>query len=226
MTVSPCSRSPFACRISVRLGAEFYKLWTASAVSNIGDGVTMAAAPLLVASLTTDPALVAGAVFVQQLPWLLFALISGAYVDQVDRRQLTTRPRWRRRRLASRGPVCPNPGHHRTVLGSRGSNGHHRCGRMASAPRSIRQLALRWGSAWHPCQAEPPPGTRRHRLRARLPRATRLRARLPPPPVSAPGYHAPPSRTSEAETSPRPRTTPTQSREIGRVCHSPQKAEE
>jgi MFS family permease len=72
----------------VRLGAEFYKLWTASAVSNVGDGVTMAAAPLLVASLTTDPALVAGAIFVQQLPWLLFALISGAYVDQVDRRQL------------------------------------------------------------------------------------------------------------------------------------------
>ncbi|RKR89235.1 transmembrane secretion effector [Micromonospora pisi] len=74
--------------VSARLGADFTKLWTASAVSNIGDGVTMAAGPLLVASITADPALVAGAVFVQQLPWLIFALISGAYVDRLDRRRL------------------------------------------------------------------------------------------------------------------------------------------
>jgi predicted MFS family arabinose efflux permease len=72
----------------VRLGADFHRLWTASAVSNIGDGVTMAAGPLLVASFTADPATVAGAVFVQQLPWLLFALISGAWVDRLDRRAL------------------------------------------------------------------------------------------------------------------------------------------
>lgn len=71
-----------------RIGADFTRLWTASAVSNIGDGVTMAAGPLLVASVTTDPALIAGAVFVQQLPWLLLSLVSGAYVDRLDRRQL------------------------------------------------------------------------------------------------------------------------------------------
>jgi MFS family permease len=74
--------------VSARLGADFTKLWTASAVSNIGDGVTMAAGPLLIASITTDPALVGGAVFIQQLPWLLFSLISGAYVDRLDRRML------------------------------------------------------------------------------------------------------------------------------------------
>lgn len=48
----------------------------------------MVAGPLLVASLTTDPAAVAGAVFAQQLPWLLFALVSGAWSDRVDRRRL------------------------------------------------------------------------------------------------------------------------------------------
>ena len=48
-----------------RLGADFSKLWTAGAVSNIGDGITMAAGPLLVASITEDPAAVAGAVFAQ-----------------------------------------------------------------------------------------------------------------------------------------------------------------
>jgi MFS family permease len=71
-----------------RLGADFSKLWTASAVSNLGDGITMAAGPLLVASLTKDPAAVAGAVFVQQLPWLLFALFSGVWADRLDRRRL------------------------------------------------------------------------------------------------------------------------------------------
>ncbi|GIJ22449.1 MFS transporter [Micromonospora lutea] len=74
--------------VSARLGADFAKLWTASAVSNVGDGITMAAGPLLVASITDNPALIAGAVFVQQLPWLLFALFSGAYVDRLDRRRL------------------------------------------------------------------------------------------------------------------------------------------
>jgi MFS family permease len=71
-----------------RLGADFGRLWLASAVTNVGDGVTLAAGPLLVASLTDDPALVGAAVFAQQLPWLLFSLISGAYVDRLDRRRL------------------------------------------------------------------------------------------------------------------------------------------
>ena len=48
----------------------------------------MAAGPLLVASITPDPAAVAGAAFAQQLPWLLFALISGAWADRLDRRRL------------------------------------------------------------------------------------------------------------------------------------------
>lgn len=48
----------------------------------------MVAGPLLVAALTTDPAAVAGAVFAQQLPWLVFALLSGAWADRLDRRRL------------------------------------------------------------------------------------------------------------------------------------------
>jgi MFS family permease len=63
-------------------------LWAANAVSNVGDGVALAAGPLLLASLTSDPALVAGAMFVQQLPWLLFALPAGVTVDRLDRRRL------------------------------------------------------------------------------------------------------------------------------------------
>jgi MFS family permease len=67
---------------------DYRRLWLGYSISTIGDGVTMIAGPLLVASLTRDPLLVAGALFVQRLPWLLFSLISGVFVDRLDRRRL------------------------------------------------------------------------------------------------------------------------------------------
>src|SRR5918997_4085368 len=69
------------------LGPEFRKLWAASTVSNLGDGIALVAAPLLAAALTRDHALVAGLAFAQRLPWLLFALFSGALADRLDRRR-------------------------------------------------------------------------------------------------------------------------------------------
>ncbi|BAL90555.1 putative MFS transporter [Actinoplanes missouriensis 431] len=71
-----------------RLGAGFNRLWAAAAVSNTGDGITMVAGPLLLASITANPALIAGGVFAQQLPWLLFSLVSGVFADRLDRRRL------------------------------------------------------------------------------------------------------------------------------------------
>ena len=47
-------RIPFA-----GMGAQYPKLWAAGAVSNLGNGVTAVAGPLLAASLTRDPVLVA-----------------------------------------------------------------------------------------------------------------------------------------------------------------------
>jgi MFS family permease len=70
------------------LGQDFRKIWPASAISNLGDGAMLAAGPLLVASITDEPVAVGIAAFVQQLPWLLFALISGALVDRLDRRRM------------------------------------------------------------------------------------------------------------------------------------------
>jgi MFS family permease len=70
------------------LGPEFVKLWLATAVSTTGDGITVVAGPLLIASLTSDPVLVAGGAVAQQLPWLVLALLSGAVADRVDRRRL------------------------------------------------------------------------------------------------------------------------------------------
>jgi MFS family permease len=71
-----------------RLGRSFRWLLASVVVSNVGDGIALAAGPLLVASETRDPLLVAAAFFLQQLPWLLFGVIAGAYVDRLDRRRM------------------------------------------------------------------------------------------------------------------------------------------
>jgi len=71
-----------------RLGRDFTKLWTATAASNLSDGIRQAALPLLVASLTRDPTQVAGVAFAGQAPWLLFGLASGAIVDRFERRRI------------------------------------------------------------------------------------------------------------------------------------------
>ncbi len=68
------------------LGADCRRLVVAGTVSNLGDGVILAAAPSLAATLTTDARLVSGLAVAQTLPWLLFALVSGAVVDRLDRR--------------------------------------------------------------------------------------------------------------------------------------------
>lgn len=79
-------RSLRAVLLPSELGRDFRKLWSAAAISNLGDGAMLAASPLLVASITDEPAAVGAAVFAQQLPWLLFALFSGALVDRLDHR--------------------------------------------------------------------------------------------------------------------------------------------
>lgn len=68
------------------LGPNYQKLWTASAISNIGDGVRWTALPLLAASLTRDPAKVAAIDLAATLPWFLFALVAGALVDRIDKK--------------------------------------------------------------------------------------------------------------------------------------------
>lgn len=71
-----------------RMGVSFRWLLGSSWVSNVGDGIVLAAGPLLVASLTRDPIIVALAAMLQRLPWLLLGLYAGAIADRVDRRRL------------------------------------------------------------------------------------------------------------------------------------------
>ncbi len=70
-----------------KLGANFSRLWIAYAVSALGDGVLLAAGPLLVASITNNPLLISCAPFAQTAPWLLFSFISGVYIDRFDKRK-------------------------------------------------------------------------------------------------------------------------------------------
>lgn len=75
-------------RETTPLGPRYWRLWSASAVSNLGDGLDSAALPLLAALLTRDPLLFAGVAVANKLPWLLFALQAGAIADRVDRKRL------------------------------------------------------------------------------------------------------------------------------------------
>ena len=69
-----------------RLGLPFWQLWSASALSNLADGLVKIALPLVAVTLTDSAGLVAGVALAVTLPWLLFALPAGALVDRVDRR--------------------------------------------------------------------------------------------------------------------------------------------
>lgn len=71
-----------------RLGTGFRWLLASSWTSNLGDGIGLAAGPLLVASQTDDDGLVALAALAVWLPPLLFGLYAGALTDRLDRRRL------------------------------------------------------------------------------------------------------------------------------------------
>jgi MFS family permease len=75
----------------VALGGQFRRLWVASALSNLADGVFQVALPLLAVTLTKSPALVAGVALAQRLPWLVMALPAGALADRLDRRRTMVR---------------------------------------------------------------------------------------------------------------------------------------
>ncbi len=74
-----------------RLPAGFHRLWAATAVSNIGDGVRTTALPLLATQQTSDPRLIAGVAVAQRVPWLLLILPGGVLADRHDRRNLRVR---------------------------------------------------------------------------------------------------------------------------------------
>lgn len=67
---------------------SFPRLWAASTLSNLGDGVVIAAFPLLAAGMSASPQAVAGMTAAATVPWLLFGLPAGVIVDRLDRIRL------------------------------------------------------------------------------------------------------------------------------------------
>ena len=70
------------------MNPAFNRMWASSIVSNLADGVMLAAVPLLAISLTDSPILISLIGAMVMLPWLLFAIPIGAIVDRVDRRYI------------------------------------------------------------------------------------------------------------------------------------------
>jgi MFS family permease len=68
------------------MSPAFNRLWAGSIVSNLADGVLIAAAPLLAITLTDSTVLISIIGAMVMLPWLLFAMPIGVMVDRVDRR--------------------------------------------------------------------------------------------------------------------------------------------
>ncbi len=75
----------------VRSNRNFRWLMSASAVSNLGDGVSAVAFPWLASLVTRDPVLISLVAVAGRAPWFLLALPAGVWTDRVDRRALMVR---------------------------------------------------------------------------------------------------------------------------------------
>ena len=68
------------------LSNSYWKLFASSTISNLGDGMVVAAGPLLALTLTNDSRLIAAVTFAAMLPWLILSLPAGVYLDRHDRK--------------------------------------------------------------------------------------------------------------------------------------------
>lgn len=84
MTTSPARRVE-----SVLRNADFNRLWTAETISQFGTQVSLLAIPLVaVTLLNATPFEVALLGTIEFLPFILFSLPAGAWVDRLRRRPI------------------------------------------------------------------------------------------------------------------------------------------
>jgi MFS family permease len=70
------------------MNRDFWKFWVGQTISNLGASFTQFALPLLVFKLTGSPLNLAITTAVTFLPYLLFGLLIGAWVDRVNRKHV------------------------------------------------------------------------------------------------------------------------------------------
>ena len=68
--------------------SDFWKFWAGQTISQLGSSFTAFALPLLVYKLTGSSVSLAIGTAAYFLPYLLFGLVIGAWVDRVDRRRM------------------------------------------------------------------------------------------------------------------------------------------
>ncbi|GHC91609.1 MFS transporter [Nocardiopsis terrae] len=73
---------------TARLGGAFQRFWAAHTSANLGDGILLTLLPLMAAAVTTDPLMVSLLTVSAYLPWVLFGLHAGAFVDRTDKRRV------------------------------------------------------------------------------------------------------------------------------------------
>ncbi|WP_307961860.1 hypothetical protein [Salinispora arenicola] len=81
--MSAATTAARATRTRPRLSPDFLRLWWADGISAIGDGITIAAAPLLATRLTDDPRLIVAASVAFTAPFVLFGIPAGLIVDRL-----------------------------------------------------------------------------------------------------------------------------------------------
>jgi MFS family permease len=70
------------------LKGDFWKFWSGQTISTLGSSVTGFALPLLVLKLTNSPLNLALTMVFTVLPYLLFGLAIGAWVDRINRKRV------------------------------------------------------------------------------------------------------------------------------------------
>ncbi|MGB8814496.1 MAG: MFS transporter [Paracoccaceae bacterium] len=78
-------------RQSLWQNRNYRLVFSASAISNLGDGVAALALPWLASLMTREPVLIAMVATAGRLPWLLLSLPAGVWTDRADRRRLIIR---------------------------------------------------------------------------------------------------------------------------------------
>lgn len=70
------------------VGGDYRRIWFGNASSNLADGVTFIALPLLAATITDNPVAISALSIAYSLPRILSVLGIGVLIDRVDRRRL------------------------------------------------------------------------------------------------------------------------------------------
>ncbi len=78
-------RTNSSAPVAGKLDRSYWRLWWANGINSIGDGLFVAAMPLLAVTVTRDPRQISLIAAMTYLPWLLLSLPVGVLVDRRDR---------------------------------------------------------------------------------------------------------------------------------------------